>query len=154
DAVEDAVLAQVLLVDTQYVRRSGSVGLHVIVELIAIDVAQVARLVYPQDDFLEKAVETSERLLRRHLLEIPGPDGALHRFEQRVLAGALLLASEHERVVDLLLRALHPMGEPLDDVLRFLAEDLVDVLAPGTGLGRIARLERRRSVEVEAGHPV
>ena len=36
--VEDAVLAKVLLVDAQHVRRGGGVGLHVIVKLISVDV--------------------------------------------------------------------------------------------------------------------
>ena len=47
--VEDAVLAQVLLVDAQHVGRRGGVGLHVVVEREAVDVAEVARLADAQD---------------------------------------------------------------------------------------------------------
>ena len=49
EAVEDVVLAQVLLVDPQHVRRRGGVDLHVVVEAEAVDLAEIARLADPQD---------------------------------------------------------------------------------------------------------
>ena len=61
----------------------------------------------------------------------------LDRLEQRVLADALC-AAEHQRVVDLLVRALHPVREPADDVVGIVAEDLVDVVEPGVGLAGVA----------------
>ena len=66
-----AVFAQVLLVDAQHVGRRGGVGLHVIVEGEAVDLAEVARLADAQDHRFQEAVESAEHLLRRHLGEIP-----------------------------------------------------------------------------------
>ena len=51
-------------------------------------------------------------------------------------------AAEDERVVDLLVRTLHPMCEPLDDVLGVAPKYFVDMVAPGRGLGRVAALRR------------
>ena len=45
-AIKDAVLAQVLFIDAQHVRRSGRVGLHVIVKTEAVDIAEIARFVH------------------------------------------------------------------------------------------------------------
>ena len=87
-----------------------------VVESEAVDLAEVARLADPQDDALEEAVEPAEQLLRRDFGEVPRPDRPLDRLEQRVLADALR-AAEHERVVDLLFRPLHPMREPSHDVV-------------------------------------
>src|SRR5258708_34906041 len=130
DAIDDAVLPQVLLVHAQHVRRGSGVRLHVVVELIAVDVPQVARLVNTQYDSLDKAVEAPKNLLWGDLLKIPGTNRALHWFERRVLAGALLVAADHECVVDLILRALHPMREPVDDMVGVVTEYLADVVEP------------------------
>ena len=43
----------------------------------------------------------AEHVLRRDLVEIPGPDRRLHRLQQRVLADPLR-AAEDQRVIDLL----------------------------------------------------
>ncbi len=59
---------------------------------------------------LGEAVEAAKHLLRRRLDKIPRPDGALDRFEQRVLADPLEAAKD-QAVIDLLVRALHPVGE-------------------------------------------
>ena len=147
--VEDAVLAQVLFVDAQHVGRRGGVGLHVVVEREAVDVAEVARLVDAQDHRLQEAVEAAEHLLRRHLGEIPWPDRVLDRLQQRVLADALQ-AAEHERVVDLLVGPLHAVRQPMDDVIGVVGIDLVDVVEPRAGLGGVAGSMRRRPIEVEA----
>ena len=89
---------------------------------------------------LQEAIEAAEHMLRRHLGEIPRPDRVLDRFEHRVLADALI-AAEHERVVDLLLRALHSMREPFHDVIGVvLAENLVDVIEPSVRLRRHYRV--------------
>ena len=72
--------------------------------------------------------------------KVPRPDRALDRLEQRVLADALL-AAEHERVVDLLLRPLHPVGQPFDDVVGVVRIDVADVVEPRAGLVGVARLD-------------
>ena len=86
-----------------------------IVEGEAVELAEVARLADAQDHRFQEAVEAAEHLLRRHLGEIPGADRVLDRLQQRVLADALL-AAEHQRVVDLLVRPLHAMRAPADDM--------------------------------------
>ena len=52
EAVEHVVFAQVLLVDPQHVWRGGGVDLGVIIELEAVEIAEIAPLVDPQDDRL------------------------------------------------------------------------------------------------------
>ena len=42
--IEDGVFAQVFLVDAEHVGRRGGVGLHVIVESEAVELAEIARL--------------------------------------------------------------------------------------------------------------
>ncbi len=145
------MLAQVLLIDAQHIGRCRGVGFHVIVEGEAVHVAEIARLVDAQDHGFDEAVEPPEHVLRRHFAEIPRADRVLDRFEHRVLADALR-AAEHERVVDLLLRPLHAVGQPQDHVLGLLAVDLADVLQPRPGLAGIAWLDLRRPVEVETAH--
>jgi hypothetical protein len=51
-----------------------------------------------------------------------------------------------------LLRVLHPMGEPFNDMIRVVREDAFHVIEPAAGLARIAPLDRWRSIEVEATH--
>src|SRR6516165_5152979 len=106
-----------LLVDPQYVGRGRRINLRVVVELEPVDLAQVAALAHPQDHGLDVTVEAPEQMRRRHLDEVPGSDSMLEWFEQRVLAYTLI-AAEHERVVDLLRRALHSLREPANDVVR------------------------------------
>ena len=57
------VLAQVLLVTAQHIGRRGHVGLHVVVERKAVDVAEIARLADAQDHRFHKAVEPPEHVL-------------------------------------------------------------------------------------------
>ena len=143
--VEDVVLAQVLLVDPEHVRRRGEVGLHVVVEFEAVEFAHVLRFGDPEHDAFGEAVEAAEHLLRRHLDKVPRADGALDRFEQRVLADALK-AAEHQAVVDLLLRPLHPVGEEGNDVVGLVRVDSADMLDPRPGLRRVAGARARRPV--------
>ena len=75
-AVEDAVLAQVLLVDAQHVRRGRGVDLQPVIELELVDVAEVAALVDAQHHGPGEAVEAAEHGGRRHFDEVPGADGA------------------------------------------------------------------------------
>ena len=113
--VRDGVLAQVLLVDAEHVGWGGDDCLEVVVELIAIDVTEVARFGDAQDDGLEESVEAAEQLLRRDFLKIPWADGVLDGLEDRVLANALI-TPENDGVIDFSLGALNPLRKPCDDV--------------------------------------
>src|SRR5262249_18862094 len=144
----------VFFVDAQHIWRSSGVSLHVVIELITAGVSQVARLIHAQNHTFEKSVEVSENLLRRNLLKIPGTDGALHLLQRRIFCGALLLNAEHERMVDLLLRTLHSLRKPFDDVLSIVAENFVQMLKPRTGLVGIAPLDHWWPIEIEADIPL
>ena len=52
-AIQHAIFAQVFFINSQHVGRGGNVGLHVIVELISVDIAQVSRFAHAQNDRLE-----------------------------------------------------------------------------------------------------
>jgi hypothetical protein len=114
-----------------------------IVELISIEVTMIAGLVHPQDDGFDEAIETTQHVLRGHLLKIPRSDGMLDRFEQSILADALL-AAKHQSVVDLLLRTLRPLSEPSNDVIGIIWKNFADVFEPRTGLTGITGDNRRR----------
>ena len=77
----------------------------------------------------------------------------LHGFKQRVFANTLR-ATEHERVVDLFLRTLHPVREPFHNMVGVAANHLVHMIEPRISFGGITRFDRRRPIEVEAGHAV
>jgi hypothetical protein len=62
--VEHVVFAQVLFVDPQHVRRCRGVYLCVVVKLEAVDVAEIAALVNPQNDRFGEAVEPAEQVRR------------------------------------------------------------------------------------------
>ena len=53
-------------------------------------------------------------------------------------------------MVDLLARTLNAMGEPTDDVRRFVGEDSIDVIQPGRGFFGITLSLFWRPVQVEA----
>jgi len=92
--IEHVVLAQMLLVDAQHIRRRRRIDLGVIVELEAIDRAQIAALVHAQDHRLDEIVEPPEQVRRRHFVEVPRTDGALDWLEHAVLADALVAAQD------------------------------------------------------------
>src|SRR5215468_6967113 len=69
--IEDAVLAQVLLVDAQHIRRRRRIGFHVIMPSVTIDLAEIASLVNAQHYGFEEAVEPAEHVRRHDLDEIP-----------------------------------------------------------------------------------
>ena len=52
-------------------------------------------------------------------------------------------SAQHQRVVDLLLRALHPVRQPLDDMVGVVGIDLVDMVEPRTGFGGITQFDAR-----------
>ena len=90
-----------------------------------------------------KPLKRPKHLLRRDVHEVPRPDGALDGLKDCVLADALV-AAQHERVVDLLVRTLHPVRKPMDDVLGVVGIDFAHVVKPGAGLARVAAFDRRR----------
>src|SRR5271155_1202096 len=94
-----------------------------IVELEPVEVAEITGFVNAKNDGFHEAIEPSEHLPRRDFDEIPRPDRVLHGLEHRVLADPLF-ATENERVVNLFLRTLHPLREPLNDVIGVVREDL------------------------------
>ena len=143
--VEDVVLAQVLLIDPERVRRRGEKSLHVVVEFEAIEFAHVLRFGDPEYHALGEAVEAAKHLLRRHLDKIPWADSSLDRFEQRVLADPLKAAKD-QAVIDLLVRPLRPVGEEGNDVIGFVWINSADMLDPRLGLRRVAGDRARRAV--------
>src|SRR5215469_8444803 len=149
--IEAAIFAQVFLIDPQHVRRGGGVTLHVIVERKSVGVAEVARLVDAQNDGFEEAIEVSEHVLRRYLVEVPRTDSIFDWFEQGILTDALL-SPKNERVIDLLLRTLHSVGEITHDVRGFLAKNLMGVFEPGGGFAGISVFDGWWPVEIETGH--
>jgi len=84
-------------------------------------------------------------------MKIPGADGVLDWFEQRVLADPLR-AAEHECMVNLLARTLRSMREPRNDMGGVIRIEHADVIEPRAGFGGVvARLDPRRPVLVERG---
>src|ERR1700733_3854662 len=92
--VQDAVFANVFLVDAQHIRWRGDVRLRIIVKLISVELSEISRFANTQDNRLKEAVKSTHQLLRRHLVAVPGADSALRRFEQSIFADTLL-AAEH-----------------------------------------------------------
>src|SRR5215207_9407012 len=113
----------------------------------AIHVSEIARFADAQDHGLEVTVEPPEQVLGRYLRKIPGANGAFDGFKQRVLADALG-STEHQSVVDLFRRLLHPMGKPLDEVVGFARIDLPYMLQPRRSVAR-PRLNGWGAVQVE-----
>ena len=60
-----------------------------------------------------------------------------------------MLTTEHERVVDFLVRALPALCEPFDDVLGVGGINPINVIEPTLGLGSVAGYDYRRAIEVE-----
>ena len=95
------------------------------------------RLADPQDHGLQEAVEAAEQDRRRDLRDIPRADRVFRWLEQGVLPDPLS-AAQHQRVVDLLGRPLHPVRQPGDDMLGIGGVDFVHVVDPQIRLGGIA----------------
>ena len=57
EAVENVIFPKVLFVYPQHVRRCGGADLDVIIELEAVEIAEIAPFIDPQDDRFDKAVE-------------------------------------------------------------------------------------------------
>src|SRR5262245_30140659 len=55
-------------------------------------------------------------------------------------------------MVDFLLRALHPMRQPWNDVIGVIGIDFAGVIEPWIGLRGVAELDSPRSIVVEARH--
>ena len=90
-------------------------------------------------------------MLRRDFGEIPGTNRALDRLEERVLADPLGTA-EHQGMIDLDLRVLHPLCQPHDDVAAIVfAKDFMNVVEPRLSSCRVARRQCWRAIEIEAG---
>src|SRR5262249_50719642 len=128
----------------------GRVDLRMVVKIEPVGLAQIFRFVDPQNHRFGEAVECAEQMTRRDVVEIPRSDGALDRLQQRILADALG-AAKHERMVDLLLRALYPLRQPVNDVHGVVRENLVHMFEPTLGFARIAELEPRLAIEIETG---
>ena len=96
-----------LLVDADGVGRCSGIDLDMLIERVAVDLAEIARFADPQDHRFYEAVETAEQLLRGNFGEIPWTDGALDRFEHRIFTDAGR-STEHDHMINLLSRALHP----------------------------------------------
>ena len=74
----------------------------------------------------------------------------LHRLEQCVFADALGTAQD-QRVVDLVLRTLHALRQPGDDMVGVCGIDPVRMLDPGAGFRAVPRFDARRPVQIEYG---
>src|SRR5262249_13678324 len=61
------MFADMLFIYAEHIGGRRSVGLHVIVELIAVYVAKVASFANPQDHRLEEGIEAPQHRLGRHL---------------------------------------------------------------------------------------
>src|SRR5215831_6414194 len=96
-AVEDRIFAEVFFVYPQHVWRGCGVCLHVIVKGETAEFAEIAGLVYAQDDGFQEAVEAAEHLEGGCLLKVPGADSVFHGLEEAVLTDALL-ATQDERM--------------------------------------------------------
>ena len=63
-------------------------------------------------------------MFRRHLGKIPRSDRPFDGLEERILPDALS-AAENQSVIDLLLWPLNPMSQPVDDMGRRIAENVL-----------------------------
>ena len=84
-------------------------------------------------------------MFRGHLGKIPRSDRPFDGFEERILPDALS-AAENKSVIDLLLWPLNPMSQPVDDMIRRVAENVLGVVKPNSGVGRLPALDHWRSI--------
>src|ERR1700720_1428742 len=55
-------------------------------------------------------------------------------------------------MINLVLRSLHSVPQPLDDMVDVIGKDSAPVVDPRPGLCRVARPDCRRAIEVETAH--
>ena len=72
-AVHYVMLAQMLLVDAQHVRRGGGEGLHVLIKAVAICVAKVTRLTHAQHDRFQEPIEAPSTWAGEASAKLCGP---------------------------------------------------------------------------------
>jgi hypothetical protein len=122
--VQHVVLGHVLAVDPDRVRRCRQDGLHVVIEGIAIDVAEVVGFGDTQHHALHVVIVVAHDVLRRDLFEIPWPDAELEWLQHGILADPGN-AAEQDRVVDFDGRELDAVGAVRNDVLGVVGVDPV-----------------------------
>jgi hypothetical protein len=148
DDVQHVVGLDEFRVAPERVGRRGYQRLGRLVEGKAVEVAEVLAFGDAQNHRVNELVKVPQHRLRRDFMEIPRADGALQRFEDRILADALL-AAESQYVVDLLARPLHAMGLPALDVTCFIGPQSVQMVAPEPDLATCRGYDLGRLVEVE-----
>ena len=130
------------VVDAQYIRQCGDNCLHVVIEAKTIEVAEVAGFAKSQDDRSEITIEAAVKDGRgAFLLPVPRPDGALDGFEQAVFPDPLI-PTEDDGVVKFFSGALHPVGEPVNDMLRLIGINGIDMIEPALGASGVAGVSR------------
>jgi hypothetical protein len=87
--IEHRDFGKKLLIAAQRVGRGRDDRFHVLVELVAIDVAEVAQLRDQEDDAPQESVESPHDLRGRRIGNIPRTDRFSHGLEDAVLAAAL-----------------------------------------------------------------
>src|SRR5258708_34617439 len=87
--VEYFVLAQVLFIDRQHIRRCRQERFQVLIKLEAVDVAQIVGLVDAQDDRFRETVKASDQRKGRYLFEIPRTYTELDRLQPGLLTEPL-----------------------------------------------------------------
>ena len=130
EAVENVIFPKVLFVYPQHVRRCGGADLDVIIELEAVEIAEIAPFIDPQDDRFNVAVELARQMCRRDFMKIPRSDGVLDRLQQRVFADPLVSAQQ-QRVIDLVAGMLPVLRQPAKNVVGVVRVDFVHVVEPG-----------------------
>src|SRR5262245_52927961 len=123
--VGDVIFAQVLLVDVDDIGWGCNQRLGAVVEGEAVEVTEIACLADAQDHRARIAIELAKHTMGCHVGEIPWPDRLLDRFKDRVLADAGI-ATQYERMIDLLMRSLHAMCVPSQDVFDVIWKYFLD----------------------------
>jgi hypothetical protein len=151
ETIENVIFPKIFFVYPQRVRRNGQRALGVLVETVAAGLpllTHVSRLANAQDHPAQKFVVLAEQLTSRHVTEIPGSDRRHQRFKQCVLADPGL-AAQHDGVVGLYLRSLHPRGHPGEQVFGVVRVKLAPVVDPSLRLASVAGHNIRRAVGVQ-----
>jgi hypothetical protein len=146
--VRNVVLADIFFIDSQHVRRRRPIGLRRFVKCVAIEVAQIAGLTYPQDDGFQESIETPQQRPGRDFGKVPGPDGLLDWFKDRILADAGQ-AAQNDSVIDLLLWALDSVRQKVDQVLIAIGVGTADVTEPWSCFLRITAPDGWRAIQIK-----